>query len=87
MTAVNLAPLGHGGLGKVWLAAAPETMCWGLIECGPGVRVPGPLSMRCPHLARNVSAGPHGDFRSWGLTGCAISPAATAALDPRRTTD
>jgi hypothetical protein len=36
------------------------------------------------NLARSVSAGTHGDFRSWGWTGCAIGLPATAALDPKR---
>jgi hypothetical protein len=40
------------------------------------------LLTRSPNLARNVSAGPQGDFRSWGLTGRANSQPATAALDP-----
>jgi hypothetical protein len=33
-------------------------------------------------VARSVSAGTHGYFRSWGETGCAIRLSATAALDP-----
>jgi hypothetical protein len=35
-----------------------------------------------PEVARSVSAGTHGYFRSWGWTGCAIRLPATAALDP-----
>ena len=38
-----------------------------------------------PSLARSVSAGTHGYFRSWGQTGCAIRLSATAALDPQQT--
>jgi hypothetical protein len=36
-------------------------------------------------MARSVSAGTHGHFRSWGETGCAIRLSATAALDPEPT--
>ena len=36
-------------------------------------------------LARNVSAGTHGYFRSWVQTGYALGQPATAALDPKRT--
>ena len=36
-------------------------------------------------LARSVSAGMHGDFRSWRQTGSAVSLRATAGFDPEET--
>ena len=38
-----------------------------------------------PTLSSVQSAGTRGYFRSWGQTGCAIRLPATAALDPKRT--
>ena len=47
----------------------------------------GRLSLiRIPALRdTSVSSGMHGDFRSWGYTGCAINLPAIAALDPLQT--
>jgi hypothetical protein len=62
-------------------AVAVLTIATGLSALAPAQRAG---AQRLRALARNVSAGPQGDFRSWGLTGRANSRPATAVHDPQR---